>query len=461
MGGRVARTRSRRGPLAGGPATALLAVGLATALLAVPGSARMARAEVATRPKATEVGVSADAIRIAVIADVESQLAPGLFKGAADAVEGFGRFMNAHGGLAGRKVVVDFLDSKLSADEARNAVIQACQDDFALIGTSALFLNNVDDMISCPDARGVATGLPDIPGVATELVQACSPVSFPVNPPALDCSTRRATPQTYRGNVGATVYYRQRLGKSLRGVTVNTNDLQSAHNAIAVGYELAKAAGVEIDADFNVSARSPQSAYTPIVEAIKDSNANIVMDQLNYASNVSLRKEAKLQGVTSVKAWSCPVSCYEQGFLQQGGADVEGHYVPLTFLPFDETKSNKMLASFVKYTGRDKVTGLGASAWAAGVLLRDAIEKIVRRDGVNGITRAAFLDIVERTHDFDADGMFGKVDIGGKVPGTCGVMMQVQGGKFVRLQPKKPGTLHCDKKNLKTIKLDLLKGGSG
>ena len=51
--------------------------------------------------------------------------------------------------------------------------------------------------------------------------------------------------------------------------------------------------------------------------------------------------------------------------LEQGGADVEGHYVPLTFLPFDETKHNRMLASFVKYTGKDKVTGLGASAWAA------------------------------------------------------------------------------------------------
>ena len=413
------------------------------------------------RPKAGEVGVTADAIRIAVIADVENQLAPGLFKGAADAVQGFGRFMNARGGLAGRKVVVDFLDSKLSADEARNAVIEACQNDLALVGTSALFLNNVDDMVACPDAKGVATGLPDISGVATELVQACSPVSFPINPPAIDCATRDDTPQTYRGNVGATVYYQQEFGKHLHGVTVNTNDLQSAHNSIAVGYELARAAGVRIDADFTVSARSPQSAYTPIVEAIKDNNANIVMDQLNYASNVSLRKEAKLQGVTSVKAWSCPVSCYEKGFLEQGGADVEGHFVPLTFLPFDETKSNKMLASFVKYTGKDRVTGLGASAWAAGVLLRDAIESIVARDGVNGVTRAALLDQIKRTHDFDADGMFGHLDIGSKTPGACGVMMQVRGGKFVRRQPKKPGTFHCDKKNLETVKLDLLKGGSG
>jgi hypothetical protein len=439
----------------------LLVVTLTAAVVAAAATTTAAARGGSGQREATEIGVSADEIRIAVVADVENPLAPGLFEGAVDAVQGVGRYLNAHGGLAGRKVVVDFIDSKLSADEARNAVIKACQDDFALIGTSALFLNNVDDMVACPDKAGAATGLPDVPGVATELVQACSPVSYPLNPPTIDCATKDDSPQRYRGNVGSTKYYQRKFGKNLHGVTVNTNDLASAHNAIEIGYELAKEAGVEVDAEFNVSARSPQSAYTPIVQAIKDTNANIVMDQLNYASNLALRKEAKLQGVTSVKVWSCPVSCYEDGFLEQGGPDVEGHFVPLTFLPFDETKSNKMLASFVKYTGKDEVTGLGAAAWAAGILLRDAIRGIVDQRGENAITRAAFLEALANTHDFDAGGMFGHIDIGAKRPSPCGVMMQVQDGAFVRLRPKTPGTLLCDTKNLETIELDLLKGQSG
>ena len=68
--------------------------------------------------------------------------------------------MNAKGGLAGRKIVVDFIDSKLSADEARNAVIKACSEDFAIVGTSAIFLNNVDDIEACEDKAGAATGHP-------------------------------------------------------------------------------------------------------------------------------------------------------------------------------------------------------------------------------------------------------------------------------------------------------------
>jgi hypothetical protein len=407
------------------------------------------------KPAASEVGVTADEIRIGVIADVENQLSPGLFKGAADAVQGFAKYVNANGGLAGRKMVVDFLDSHLSADDARNAVIRACQEDFALVGTSALFLNNVDDMISCPDKTGAVTGLPDIPGVATEIVQACSPVSYPINPPTIDCATKDDSPETYRGNVGATKYYQQRFGKDLHGVTVNTNDLQSAHNAILIGYALAEEAGVGIDAEFNVSARSPQSAYTPIVQAIADDESTIVLDQLNFASNISLRKEAKLQGVDGVKVWSCSVSCYDQGFLEQGGADVDDHFVPLTFLPFDEGSSNKTLAAFVKNTGEDKVTGLGAAAWAGGVLLRDTLDDIVEKGGPNAVTREALLEGLSNTHDFDAGGMWGTTDIGAKVPSPCGVITQVQDGEFVRIRPKKAGTLRCEPKNLLTIELDL------
>ncbi len=83
------------------------------------------------KPTASEIGVTANEIRIAVIADVDTPLAPGAYAGARDAVEAFGKYINAQGGLAGRKVAVDFIDSKLNGDETRNTIIKACQNDFA------------------------------------------------------------------------------------------------------------------------------------------------------------------------------------------------------------------------------------------------------------------------------------------------------------------------------------------
>ena len=122
---------------------------------------------------ATDVGITPTEIRIGVIADTGSQLAPGLFQGAVDGVQAWADYMNAkEGGLAGRKIVVDTYDSKLSADDARNAIIEACSKDFATVGTSALFVNNVDDLVGCKDSKGVATGMPDFPVVTTEVVAA-------------------------------------------------------------------------------------------------------------------------------------------------------------------------------------------------------------------------------------------------------------------------------------------------
>src|SRR6185503_9184314 len=140
------------------------------------------------KPTDTEIGVSGDEIRIAVIADVENAAAPGLFQGSVDGVKGFAKYVNSKGGLAGRKVVVDFIDSKLSADDARNAVINACENDFAMVGTSALFMNNVDDLAGCVDKAGAATGLPDLPFVTTEVVHQCNPTTFPMAPPQIVCS---------------------------------------------------------------------------------------------------------------------------------------------------------------------------------------------------------------------------------------------------------------------------------
>ena len=79
--------------------------------------------------------------------------------------------INKSGGIAGRKVVIDFIDSKLSPNETRNAIIKACADDFAMVGGEALFLNNVDDMVACKDKAGKAIGIPDMPGTALDTTQ--------------------------------------------------------------------------------------------------------------------------------------------------------------------------------------------------------------------------------------------------------------------------------------------------
>ena len=130
----------------GKPSRATAVAVLVTVSLVVAGiGAAGAQSE---KPTTTEVGVSATEIRIGVVADNDNPFVPGIFKGAADAVKGAAKYINANGGIAGRKLVVDVYDSKLNANETRNAFIEACEKDFALVGTTALFVTQVDDMVN-------------------------------------------------------------------------------------------------------------------------------------------------------------------------------------------------------------------------------------------------------------------------------------------------------------------------
>ncbi len=431
-----------------------IAIGTAVVLALAIGAVPVGAGE---RLRGTEVGITPDEIRIAVVADVDNTLAPGLFKGSPAAVEAFAKSINAHGGLAGRKLVVDFIDSHLNADEARNAVIKACSEDFALVGTAALFLNNVDDMTACVDQAGAATGIPDLPIVTTEVAQQCSPVSYPVNPSQLVCSTKDDTPQTFSANRGPVKFYRRTIDPDLHGVYLYTNDLKSAEAAGLVLARGSQAAGVKPDAEIGVSGRATQAEFTPIVQQMMDADSNYALSSGPFSTMVALRKEAKLQGIDPDSVvWDCFSNCYDQGLIEQGGADVEGQYVTLSQLPFSETKQNAALARYVRATGKDDVDGFGSYAWVASLLFRDAVNRIVQRDGENGLTRAALLEALAGIHDFDADGMWGNTDIGDRLPTSCFMVTQVRDGRFARAYPKEAGTLDCAKSNRITIKENLL-----
>jgi hypothetical protein len=464
------RTRTKdHAPVAAIRVLALIATIAAT--LAVSGVVAAGQA-VTEKPASTEVGVTASEIHIAVVADVDNPIAPNVLIGARDAVQGFAKYVNASCSvrnkcLAGRKLVVDFYDSHLNPNDTRTAEIEACANDLAMVATSAVLLTTVDDMRNCKDHAGAATGIPDIPVVAAPLVQQCSDQSFPMAPPTIQCDTKDQHPQTYDANVARGYDFAKKYG-DVHGIYVFTSDSEAGYNdQFASGLGGLRDAsgagkGIRSDRDFRLSGAAPQSAYTPVIQAMKAANSNYGQCALQYSCTVLLRKEAALQGVTSqVKVWDCSVQCYDKKFLQAGGPDVEREYVDTLFLPFydrREQQANPMLANFVHYTGADKVDGFGDYAWSAAIAFRDAVNATVKAHGVNGLTRADLLAALNNIHKFDADGMLAPIDLASRTTSECHVLTQVRNGTFVRVEPTKPGTFDCNSRFLITRKLDLLPG---
>jgi ABC-type branched-subunit amino acid transport system substrate-binding protein len=406
------------------------------------------------KPKADDVGISATEIRLAVIADVDTPVQPGLFQKSVDAMKAWAKVVNKDGGIAGRKVVIDFIDSKLNPSETRNAIIKACSEDFAMVGGEALFLSNVDDLVACKNSAGKAIGLPDMPGLALDTNQACSGVTYVLNGLGAYCATRNDHPQTYSTLQGDYLYYMKK-NKDLHGVWTIPADLAATKNAVIPTATAGVNLGIKKDGKgfYEIFSRDPQSAMTPIVQTIKQNSSTFVDNGGNKMAD--LRKEATLQGVNSVKVWACNQACYDQLLVDQGGADVNDTQMVLTTLPFySEYKSNPTLKKFVAAVGGIENTNFNSvSSWIAALLFQDAVTKATANGGT--LSRQSLFDALKQETKFDANGITGPVDIANHANPACIVMAQIKNGKFVRTYPSKPDTFDCNKKNLVDIKLDL------
>ncbi|MCU0271677.1 MAG: ABC transporter substrate-binding protein [Acidimicrobiales bacterium] len=169
----------------------------------------------------------------------------------------------------------------------------------------------------------------------------------------------------------------------------------------------------------------------------------------NDQSMIKLRKEAAAQGFdASTVSWVCSLACYTPDFTEQGGADVEGTWVWMQFIPFEEADTNEELAKFLEYMGTDTPQSWSAGAWASGVLLEQVVAELVAEGGPNNVTSELILERLQATGDFDANGWYGTINLSEGGLSNCFALMQIQNGEYVRVFPEEPGTLDCSDDHL-------------
>ena len=150
--------------------------------------------------------------------------------------------------------------------------------------------------------------------------------------------------------------------------------------------------------------------------------------------------------------WLCN-SCYSRA-LPTASPIVDGTYQGLGVLPFEEAKYNKNLGTLVKNVGKGTLDQFSVYGFAATLLFKQAAEAAVAEHGADGLTRANLLAALSKIDTFDAGGMIGESNIGGRRFGPCYLVMQIKNEKWVRVFPKKPGTFDCTAENLTSVKVD-------
>lgn len=399
--------------------------------------------------KATETGVSADTITVVVMADVGSELAPGLFQGSIDGTKAWAKAVNAAGGLGCRQVQVEQWDSKLSPTESTNGFLEACSKALALVGSTSLFIGDVSIINTCPDAAGVATGIPDIAERAVDAQHQCSPNLFTVAGIGGSCPYPGTGTRNYQVQIGPYNQYKKIAGTDLHGITLIPADLPSTIQSSMPGIRGLNAIGYVSDGEFGVSGRSEQAVYAEYVAAIQAKKSNIVFDGSNDQAMIKMRTEAVAQGLDQTGViWACSLACYTKAYLDDPVSN--GTYIWLPFLPFEERAQNTEVDTFLKAIGNDFPPSWAVGAWNSGRALEVAINKIVATDGPNAITRAKVLATMRTITDFDSNKWVGTVDFSKKALSPCFVLMHVETGKYVRVYPTAKATLDCSPNNLTT-----------
>jgi hypothetical protein len=271
----------------------------------------------------------------------------------------------------------------------------------------------------------------------------------------VQCDTRTDATQTYRANYGDSKYLLKH-NKDLHGSFVLASDSPSVVRTSKVLNKAAQAAGIKADSSWNVTANSPQSQHTPIIQAMKNDSSNYGLSLQAVTGVVAERQEAQLQGLTDPDiVWQCTLACYQDDAVTKAGDVMDGEYMSLQFLPFDEGSANPMTKNFVKYVGKDDLNGFASWGFTSGLLFEQAAKAVVQKDGKDGLTRANLLAALAEIHDFNASGMVATTDIGNRTGSPCFMLDQFKSGKFVRVYPTKKGTFDCNKSNVYTFQDDL------
>jgi len=406
-----------------------------------------------------DVGITATTIRIGVIADVDTAVNPGLFQKNVNVVKAWATIVNSHGGLAGRQIAVDVCDSKLDPNTTRNCMIQACNSDFALVGTAALALTNVADIDGCKNSAGQAAGIPNLEGITQTPAVQCDPDTFMMggNDPTL-CKTAKDNPQTYTVPVGDDRWLSSQY-PGLHGIFVYNTDSPTAKlNEVPVYTADSQYASIKLDGlgYYGSSCTQAQSALIPTVLVMKQHGSTFVQDGSCPGNFEQLQAEAKLQGVNTVKVWMCAGGCYAPYYIALNPSVTEGTYQNLTSIAFyTEYQDNPTLAAEVKQIGGiNNLDSNSLASYVEALLFQDAVTKAAANGGT--LTRQSLFNVL-RTQEtaFNADGIVGPTNVSTHSLSPCFAIARVVNGKWQRVYPTKPLSFDCNPSNLVQIKVNM------
>ncbi|HEX7095640.1 MAG TPA: ABC transporter substrate-binding protein [Acidimicrobiales bacterium] len=373
---------------------------------------------------ATDVGVTDESITIGYGDDAGYPSSPGLNHEMSDAVSALIEWCNAQGGINGRTIIGKYYDAKIL--DVNNAMITACNDGvFMLVGQGwVLDASQEEQRVGCE--------LASIPAYSVSpefahgpFMRAGVPNPTDMTPLQYAAAFQRLFPDAIKktalmyGNFAAT---RDSAEKVRQGFP-------------AFGFEI-----LDCDQEYNLGG---EDDWKPFVQRLKDCGAEVVYfageAQPNFQNFLNAAAQLQYRPKYLVDA-----NFYEDAFAQwnaQNGGAADNVYVRMAFIPFEEADHSPATQKYI-----DLITASGGDISLLGAQAADAFllwATAVKACG-SDVTRECVLEQVDAIKDWTGGGLHAPTNPGENRPPECGLLLKLEGGSYVRVDPPQPGTFDCD-----------------
>ncbi len=361
---------------------------------------------------AAEPGVTAKTVTVGSISDISSPV-PGLFEGAKVGVEAYFAYVNSQGGVNGRKLVLDGMDSAFSSGKVTAETQSIAQNDFAIVGGFSL-----DDGAEQPiiDANKV-------PMVA----EALTPSLF--NDPNL----YSAVPMVANGGIeGPFKWLKSKypaganaLGLIGDNATASVIAVENTDRALTqhLGYKWL----------YSRDATFTETAFLPDIIKMKNNGVKLVFEPTVTGNLVStIAQEMKQQNLNALLVSG--TNAYEKDFTPGSAGNGTLIFGVYALYRGEDAKAVPAVATFDKWVKKvDPSTQLDIytlDAWVNAQLFVQALKAA----GPNP-TRADLDAQLNKIKSFDASGLMSPQNPAQKIPGPCWLVAKLENGKWQRITP--------------------------
>jgi ABC-type branched-subunit amino acid transport system substrate-binding protein len=358
-----------------------------------------------------------------------STLFEGIFEGAAVGTEAYADYVNAHGGIDGRRIIVDSSDDHYSGAPNKQETQAAVGSDFAMVGGFSLFDNFGGTVLEAN---------PQVPNVTVslDLTTADLPNSF------------SPAPAVNGWQLGALTYFAHKFPADVQHTGALVADEPSATSKWLAEKAAMGTRGYKVvfDPTFDIST-TDFNQY--VIQMKSDGVKMLFLEQMpeNYAAAVV--KALNQQDFHPVVVFGG--STYSQELVPNSGgaAAIDGAYMEQNTALFlgEDSPGIPAVSTFLSWVQKAS-PGFHADLYTLyGWLSAELFAQALKEAGPDP-SRGSVLQALRTITSFSGGYLTGPADPAHKIPTTCYIIARIVNGTFQRLDdPPVDGPSHgyrCD-----------------